>query len=126
MNHRAAAKIDSYSVQFRTNMWDRAAKETIAAAAGYTSDNQRKVRKAQGLCKWCFYMQNDRVGGTECTAQPCGLCGVAQHFSNTCTDALCLQCAVQEQLCKRCGGDAEGRVRRIWKPAWPAPPKSPR
>lgn len=61
-------------------------------------------------CKACFY--SDRIGGAAITSRPCMCCNEMQHYGSTATNTLCKPCATKHDLCKRCGGDIELRVRR--------------
>jgi hypothetical protein len=69
----------------------------------YYSDPQKQARKAQGLCKCCFYVNTSRWGGTAITFRNCAECGKEMSFGNTCTDILCNECAVSTNHCKYCG-----------------------
>lgn len=46
------------------------------------------------------------------TTQPCMCCYKPVMYGSTATDALCMDCAREHDLCKRCGGDIELRTRR--------------
>lgn len=118
MNRR---KIDIVSMTSATNMAAHQVERHIESAREMEADPHREKRIAAGLCRWCFYARG-RIGGAACTTQPCGLCGDEQHYGSTATDDLCLPCAKEHSLCKRCGGDRELRtLRRKWPTATPTP-----
>lgn len=74
-----------------------------AGLINYYSDPQKKARLAYGLCKYCFYVHNDRIGGAAITYHKCDNCGKEMNFGNTCTDNFCLECAIELKHCKHCG-----------------------
>src|SRR5690349_20645993 len=68
-------------------------------------DSRKEDRLARHECIGCFY--GVRIGGAAITQQPCMCCNVAQTYTSTATDALCMDCAKEHSLCKRCGGDLD-------------------
>lgn len=107
--------IDSVSVTRATDFAINYADTTIQQALEYMRDDQKKSRLDKGLCKFCFYMRSERIGGAAITTQPCGICEQDQRYGSTATDKLCAKCAVEHQLCKQCGADLMLRPRRIFK-----------
>lgn len=69
----------------------------------YYSDPDKKERKADGLCKCCYYYMYDRVGGCAITIKNCECCGEEMSFGSTTTDKYCLKCAKENGYCKQCG-----------------------
>lgn len=92
----------------------------IATYIAMVDDIDKPARIAKGLCKSCHY-DGARMAAAACTTQPCAACGVPQSYGSTATDVLCLPCATEHSLCKRCGGDREMRVRRRRWPVFPKP-----
>lgn len=94
------------------------AKARIAELKRRHEDIEGDARKGERLaaqeCKGCHYFQ--RIGGAAITKQPCMCCGKEQTYGSTNTDALCMDCAKANDLCKHCGGDIELRARRR---TWP-------
>lgn len=85
-------------------------------AAEVQADGRKAERRARLECVACFY--GGRIGGAAMTSRPCMCCGSRELYSSTATDALCRPCATAGDLCKRCGGDREMRVRRrVWPTA---------
>lgn len=82
-------------------------------------DPDQSTRHAQQLCKACYYFP--AMAGQAFTTQPCACCHVDQTYSNTNTDALCMDCAKQHHLCKHCSGDIKMDTGRT---VWPAPKHS--
>lgn len=76
------------------------------------TDPDKKIRLEENECMSCYYVFHSRVGGSVLTTAECGICGKEMHYGNTCVDVLCDDCAKQYELCKRCGGDINMRVRR--------------
>lgn len=109
---RKAVEISQKSVGRATFIAQRWISETLKAADALKSDAARKERREQNLCKCCFYLRKDQIGGAAITMQPCGICKTDVQYSSTVTDILCLQCAGNNHLCKHCGADLaldEGR-----------------
>lgn len=87
----------------------------IRLASNFLKDPKRKDRKRESKCMPCFYRES-RIGGASITTQPCGICGKERVFPSTATDALCLECAIENGLCCECGGDMEMANRRKPRP----------
>lgn len=69
----------------------------------YYSDQDKKERKKEGLCKFCYYYNYDRIGGCAITIKKCENCGTEMSFGSTATDMYCLDCAINNGFCKQCG-----------------------
>lgn len=69
----------------------------------YYSDQDKKERKKEGLCKFCYYYNCDRIGGCAITIKNCENCGTEMSFGSTATDMYCLDCAIENGICKQCG-----------------------
>lgn len=119
----AQGKIDDSSVSNQSYYSKNYADDRIAESLQYLADEKKKEREAKGECKTCFYMRSSRIGGAAITSKPCDLCGEYMSFGSTNTDRLCLECAVKNKICKRCGGDLHMRTRRAEKVPKPIPPK---
>lgn len=85
-------------------------RDQLERAKRLTEDTFKKERLAEQNCKCCFY--GSRIGGAAMTTQPCMCCHKPVMYGSTATDALCMDCARENELCKRCGGDIELRTRR--------------
>ena len=103
-----------------TNQAEAHVERVIALAAAMDEDIDKPARIARGLCPSCHY-DGARMAAAACTTQPCAACGVPQSYGSPATDVLCLPCATEHSLCKRCGGDREMRVRRRKWPTFPKP-----
>jgi len=79
----------------------------IEAGIKLASDPEKKERKKNSLCPICHYWKNSRIGGAAITFKPCGICEKEMCFSSTCTDKICPECALENQLCKQCGADID-------------------
>lgn len=108
------ANIDSVSVTRATDTALHYADRCIKNAIEYMRDDESKKRKALSLCKFCYYINNEKIGGCSMTSRDCGICGMSQMYGSTNTDPLCLKCATDNQLCKECGADILLRPRRIY------------
>ena len=116
---RPRRRIDIVSMNSATHMAERCVSDHIKSALRMQDDPDREKRIREGLCRWCYYCRG-RIGGAAMTTQPCGLCGTPETYGSTATDELCLPCAKEHSLCKRCSGDREMRtLRRKWPTAKP-------
>jgi hypothetical protein len=70
----------------------------------YYADEEKKQRRASGLCRYCYYFDTQRIGGSAITTTNCIGCNKEITFGSTCTDELCLECALEKKLCKHCNG----------------------
>lgn len=84
--------------------------EQAELAKRIAEDTDKQKRLAEQNCKCCFY--GSRIGGATITTQPCMCCHKPVMYGSTATDALCMDCAREHYLCKRCGGDIGLRTRR--------------
>lgn len=73
-------------------------------------DTLKTSREEAQECGACYYSL--RMGGRAMTTQPCGLCRKTVLFCSTNTDAICVQCATANNLCKHCGGDVQMQIGR--------------
>lgn len=77
--------------------------KTSAKLLAYYSDIDKNIRKSENLCKYCYYVFPDRIGGSVITTVICANCDEELSFSNTATDILCNSCANELKSCKHCG-----------------------
>jgi hypothetical protein len=71
----------------------------------YHSDSDKINRLDKGLCRYCYYINTDRIGGSVVTQFDCRICGKEEFYVNTDTDNFCLNCAIEHKLCKHCGAE---------------------
>ena len=72
--------------------------------ARYVLDQDVKTRISdKGLCKYCYYIETSRVGGSAMTTIHCPLCAEAMHFNSTSVDFVCKNCSATRYVCRRCG-----------------------
>lgn len=100
-----AAELSEQTIRSATASAERRIAETLKLAEKLVADPEREQRQAGSLCKACYYFT--QIGGAALTQRPCAACGENQHYGSTSTDNLCLPCALQRNLCKRCGGHTE-------------------
>ena len=95
---------------YATETARRYKKELIDRCEEIKNDKRKHERLESNECAWCFY--NARIGCSAMTEQACMCCGEKVLYGSTNTDALCIKCAKENQLCKHCGGDVDMRSRR--------------
>lgn len=107
-------QVMSHSSMIRaTESADRRMKEIQALAQEFTEDSRRKERRLEMRCKACFYVSH--MSGSAMTTRRCMCCDVPEVYGSMNADVLCAPCAVDGELCKRCGGDIEMRTdRKDW------------
>ena len=81
--------------------------------------NREQQRHAEYECKACFYL--GRIAGRAMTHRECMSCKKDVIYPSTATGVLCLPCARDFELCRRCGGDIEiNLLRTSWPKAYHA------
>lgn len=73
----------------------------------YDEDRYKEQRKAEQLCRYCFYMNKDTFSGQAFTTVYCHGCGKQMTFSNTDTDNFCSTCGKKYNVCKHCGAEMD-------------------
>ena len=84
------------------------------------SDPKKEERIKRHWCIWCMYGYGIMAAQAFHT-QDCGICGQSQVYNSSDTERLCLACAQEHELCRRCGGDIKMRTRRNKPWATPVP-----
>ena len=94
---------DKAKQYWETGMRKERAREHILRSMNYLNDSERKERRGNNICKFCYYLYPDRVGGCAMTTSNCKNCGNPELYPSTCTDTLCTTCAIATKSCKHCG-----------------------
>lgn len=85
---------------------------SVARAMNLLTDPDKKKRREQGLCSWCYY-DGGRMAGQAFTDWNCRACLKDQPaWPNTGHPLICDQCCKRHTLCRECGADLFLRVRR--------------
>ena len=105
-------KIDLYRVQSTTDRNNHQIERAIETAERLKADTDRQDRLSALECKCCHYIHWSRMGGAAITETNCAYCQKSMTFGSTAVDYLCKDCAKELGLCKQCGGDLEGKIRR--------------
>lgn len=88
-------------------------RDLLKMATLVQTDPDAALRKERHVCVACHYF--NRLAGSAFTEAACACCGKLEAYSSTATDTLCLDCARDHTLCKRCGGDINmDTARRNW------------
>ena len=103
-----ATPVTAESIARATWRVQKQAVEVTLLAENLKKDPDGKNRHKKQLCKVCYYTRGSRIGGAAITFRDCGVCGKEQSYGSTTTDALCLECAREQMLCKHCGADING------------------
>ena len=121
--YRHQATIDKVSIERANHYGREQVSYILKRASQFTQDPDRARRLLASECVVCY--GQPRIGGAACTYSACPLCGERISSSNTNIDALCLNCAKENSLCRHCGADIELRGRRKPRPyeSWPKPPQ---
>lgn len=95
----------------------------VRGLAGYQLDHQKKSRLSSQQCKVCYYLRGPVVAGQSFSSHPCKNtdCDEETKYSNTDVPDFCTDCAERYGICRRCGGDQEGKERKSLK----APKRQP-
>lgn len=73
----------------------------------YDNDAEKKDRRAEQLCRYCYYTGKHAMAGQAFTDALCVDCGKQMIFATTSTDRLCPDCAKKRNLCKHCGAEMD-------------------
>ena len=69
----------------------------------YEEDLEKEKRLKRHLCKYCMYIDIDRIAGQAFTKSACANCGLEMTFPSTDTDSYCETCAKVLNICSHCG-----------------------
>lgn len=102
--------MDKEAVYFRTRASASSMRDFIRRAKemeNETSGNAA-VRISSLECKTCWYVRRGALVGQAFTGYTCDGCKEVFSHHNTGVPKLCVECALEFGLCRRCGGDIEG------------------
>jgi len=103
-------KIDESTIYNATAVNSRRIKRMKIMLDTFKEDPDKDRRIADCLCKYCYYIA-DLIGGSTPVKVECGICGKLMEFKNIVINVICEDCAKKYELCKRCGGDIEMRLK---------------
>ena len=83
------------------------ATKTLKMITDYRKDTNRDKRLEKQLCLTCYYLRAGIVAGQAFTEYTCRICGEKQMHPNTNTPKICKPCAVENDLCVKCGGGVD-------------------
>lgn len=118
--HRKHTKLDSNVMSKANHDADRRCKEVLELAFVIIDDIDSTNRLKAQYCQACFYLKQSNLGVADATVTEveCGLCDTIETYEDTNTDVICMECASDHSLCKKCGGDINmDRLRESWPAA---------
>ena len=65
--------------------------------------DKKDKRVKKQLCRYCFYMEADKIVMNAFTPQVCKECGEQSFSANSDIDKYCSACAKKYNVCKHCG-----------------------
>lgn len=96
-------KWDDCMIEYKTNYNQRRVEYMREKLIKYDNDKKHIERTDNQECKACNYI-DDNLYFQAFTDTHCGICGKKMTFCNSDTDKVCLNCAIENGLCKHCGG----------------------
>lgn len=84
--------------------------EYIKKAEKYQTDPDKVKRVNTQKCIYCYYTPS--IAGQAFTTSKCKICNNDILNSTTNYDMICINCAKEHSLCKKCGSDLELRTKR--------------
>ena len=69
----------------------------------YEDDKDKEKREKNYLCKWCYYIDVDKIVMNVLTTQICRRCAKPDFSANSDVDMYCIECAKELNVCKHCG-----------------------
>lgn len=73
----------------------------------YDEDREKLLRQGEHLCKFCYYIDTDRIAGQAFWTNNCHSCGKEMTFPTTDTNDFCESCANKLDVCKHCGQELD-------------------
>jgi hypothetical protein len=114
---REPAVIDQCFIETRTYSGSCCRTAILDRAEFIRTDSKRGERLAAMNCVLCFPGYGaSGIGGAAMTSRECGLCPEIITSGNTNIGVLCLKCAKDNGLCKKCGADIDLKARRKKRP----------
>ena len=102
-------KYDASAKLFETIFANRRVDSALKLADNLRTDPAKLERHAMQRCQVCHY-SGPFLAGQAFTKSKCKCCGVEMMFSSTAVDKLCVQCAVANEACVKCGADIDLRM----------------
>lgn len=98
--------IDKKAIKTATYNSKKKVEKYIRLGAELTLDPEKEYRSENQLCLSCFYISSG-LAGQAFTTRECSNCQEEKTYPTTYTDALCLECAKELELCKHCMSEIE-------------------
>jgi len=73
----------------------------------YDKDPEQQNRVKNQECKYCTYINANRIAGNAFTYTHCEKCGKEMIFPTTDTDQYCKTCAIELGICRHCGSEID-------------------
>jgi hypothetical protein len=110
--------LDLHRINMGTWSMQESYESRVKGLAGYQLDHHKKNRRNSQQCKVCYYLRGPVVAGQAFTSHPCKNTDCDEETHSSCTDVpdFCTACAEKYGICRRCGGDQEGKERKSLKP----------
>ena len=85
-------------------------RDVFSRAKKLKEDKQKSLRLANQECATCFYIP--RIAGQAITDYQCSRCAARDSWGNTSVPWLCVPCAQELNLCRRCAADIDLNLER--------------
>ena len=110
--------LDLHRINMGTYSMQEGLERRIKGLAKWRLDAEKKSRHSAQECKVCYYIRGPMVAGQSFSDRPCKNtdCDELSGHSNTDVPDYCRECATKYGICRRCGGDQEGKERKSLKP----------
>lgn len=92
------------------------AREKRKSISEFDDDIHAARRGAMQHCKTCYYFRRG-LAGQAFTPYVCVVCKTKHEHHNTNTPACCDACATEHELCAKCGGTLDMKMRKAKKGA---------
>ena len=71
----------------------------------YDDDKENRIKLCE--CKYCHYININRIVGEAFTTTQCENCGKQMVFSNTDINTYCIECSKELDKCIHCGSEMD-------------------
>ncbi len=89
-------------VEYRTDRNKQYSEVALKKLKRFKKDPDWEKRLSVQECKYCYYINNNRIGCAALTESNCRICDKSIMFSSTVLDDCCESCAKEHGVCKHC------------------------
>jgi len=101
------SKWDQDKSKRETHFNNQSVKKLNLKLQNYNYDMNIFKRQENQICKYCSYVNNDRMAFQAFTNTNCSICDKEIIFATSNIDKVCPECAKENNICKHCGAEMD-------------------